>query len=678
VRNLRRSVHTLKGDSAACGFSALSDLAHAVEDVLTPEVAARDAVAFTELVLVAADCFDNLLSAYRNNVTPPSTEAAHKLIEALRNPKPAEPAFAPKFDWSEYERLVIAKGSVAGRQVYNIGLAIDPDCPMRAAAAQLVRNVLQGLGTVLVMRPDESTPVPDVIEAALCTAHPLEVVQRKASIPTVVSNIVAEPLAGSSGLAAVAKPLSAEPVVTQPATAAQPAARVAPAAPPAAPVERPATLSDEPVATAVPAEAVAQPVVDMGVDGEAHRSAAAENVIRVDAGRIDAVLDLVGELIIARSMMQQLLAEIPQNNSLRARTSDALQLQGQILNKLQRSVMKIRMVPVERLFRRLPRIVRDTAKQLGREVTLDVQGENTDLDKSILDALGEPMMHIVRNSVDHGIEPPAERLASGKPAEGTIRLNAYHQGNQVVIEIADDGRGIDLEKLVKKAVDRGIITNDEAQRLTEKEATDLIFHAGLSTASKVTQVSGRGVGMDIVRSVLDRLKGTVSVRTIAGEGTTFKLIMPLTLAIIKALLFRISGRLYAVPLGNVLEIVRAWEKDLHVIDGQEVMRIREEVVPLIHLSRMHTEAYSRPSKWFVIIVTLGDRKAGLVVDHLIGEQELVIKALDESLVSSELVSGASILGDGRVVPILSISNVVEKLGRGFSRRSAETVGMGVR
>jgi two-component system chemotaxis sensor kinase CheA len=286
------------------------------------------------------------------------------------------------------------------------------------------------------------------------------------------------------------------------------------------------------------------------------------------------------------------------------------------------------------------------------------------------------MMHLMRNAVDHGIEPPAERVAAGKPSEGTIHLDAYHQGNQVVIEVSDDGRGIDLQKVVRKAVERGLVTPEQSQRLTENEATALIFHAGLSTAGQVTAVSGRGVGMDIVKSVMDRLKGTISVRSTLGEGTTFRLKVPLTLAIIKALLLRVSGRLYAVPLGNVLEIVRARDSEVHLIDEQEVLQIREEVVPLIRLSSMHGD-YERRAKLFVIVVTLGDRKAGLVVDRLIGEQELVIKALDESFVSSELVSGASILGDGRVVLILSISDVVEKLGRGYGRRAAEAAAAGV-
>jgi two-component system chemotaxis sensor kinase CheA len=333
------------------------------------------------------------------------------------------------------------------------------------------------------------------------------------------------------------------------------------------------------------------------------------------------------------------------------------------------------MVPVEQMFRRLPRVVRDTAKQIGREVNIIIEGEDTDLDKSILDALAEPMMHLLRNAVDHGIEPPLDRAAAGKSPEGTIRLNAYHQGNQVVLEISDDGNGINLPKVVEKAVARGIINADQAARISDNDALDLIFHAGLSTANQVTEISGRGVGMDVVKAVMDRLKGTISVRSIPGEGTTFRLMVPLTLAIIKALLFRVSERLYAVPLGNVLKILRARETEVHFIDGQEVLQIREEIVPLIRLNKMHPGGESKP-KIFVIVVSLGDRKVGLVVDRLIGEQELVIKALDETLVSTELVSGASILGDGRVVLILSISDVVEKFGRGYSRSNIEAEQLG--
>jgi two-component system chemotaxis sensor kinase CheA len=639
VRNLRRSVHTLKGDSAACGYKELSELAHVVEDVLNPEVAARDGDALVEVVLIVADSFDNLLAAFRNDLQPPSTAPIYRLIEALRNPQP-QAAFAPQFNWSEYERLLISNYA-GGLPVYNVALAIDPACPMRAAAVQLVRNVLQGAGTILVMRPDEqATEIPDIIEVSFASQLSLDSIERKGKIPTVVSKVhvvqlQAAPTALQPGIAA---PLGAREENTP--RAAQ-AVREA--------VERPRTREERPVA-------------------------ATENVIRVDTDRVDVVLDLVGELIIAKSMMQDLLTEIGRtlgSGPLRTRSSDILVLQSQILNKLQRAVMKIRMVPVEHMFRRLPRVARDTAKAVGREVNVVIEGGNTDLDKSILDALAEPMMHLLRNAIDHGIERPLERTAAGKPPEGTIRLAAYHQGNQVVIEIADDGAGIDTGRVVEKAIARGLITAEQARRLTENDALDLIFQAGLSTSDEITEISGRGVGMDVVKAVMDRLKGTISVRSIPGQGTTFRLKVPLTLAIIKALLFRVAERLYAVPLGNVLEILRAQESDVHFVDEQEVLQIRDEVVPLIRLSKMHPGG-KRAQKLFVIVASLGDRKCGLVVDRLIGEQELVIKALDETMITSELVSGASILGDGRVVLILSISDVVEKLGRGIYRSTIET------
>jgi len=701
IRNLRRSVHTLKGDSAACGYKELSELAHAVEDVLTAEVAARDGDALVEVVLISSDAFDNLLAAYRNDLQPPSIAPVYQLIDEIRNPHP-ETSFTPQFNWTEYEQLLIAKNSVRGQQVYNIALVIDPGCPMRAAAVQLVRNVLQEVGTILVMRPDENTAeIPEIIEVVLASHHELDWVERKSKIPTVVSKVYVVP-AQSAAVEAVStqevdpEPLSVETAgstqqaTTQEATA-QAAAVQAQASQAATPVVTEHNSAPSPTHSPAhnlqwdkdKARATAhtvRPAAELPKSREERLPAATENVIRVEAERIDVVLDLVGELIIAKSMMQELLTEMNRsfgNSPLRAKTADVLTFQSQILNKLQRAVMKIRMVPVEQMFRRLPRVVRDTAKATGREVNIVIEGENTDLDKSILDALAEPMMHLLRNAVDHGIEPPLDRAAAGKPTEGTIRLNAYHQGNQVVIEISDDGSGIDLPMVVKKAVERGILTTEQAAHLSDNDALDLIFQAGLSTSSQVTEISGRGIGMDVVKAVMDRLKGTISVRSILGEGTTIRLKVPLTLAIIKALLFRVSDRLYAVPLGNVLEILRSRETEVHFIDGQEVLQIREEVVPLIRLSRMHPGG-EKNVKLFIIVVSLGDRKVGLVVDRLIGEQELVIKALDESLVSTELVSGASILGDGRVVLILSISDVVERYGRGFTRNTIETEGLGAR
>jgi two-component system chemotaxis sensor kinase CheA len=392
----------------------------------------------------------------------------------------------------------------------------------------------------------------------------------------------------------------------------------------------------------------------------------AENILRVDAERIDAVMNLVGELIIGKSMLAQSIGDFEKlhpKDPLRARFSDALSFQARVLNDLQNSVMKIRMVPVEQLFRRFPRVVRDISRAVNKEVELVLQGQDTDLDKGILDALAEPLAHLVRNAIDHGLEPAAERIAAGKPEKGQLRLDAYHQGNQVVIEISDDGRGIDRQRVIQKAIERRILSQEEATRMTEQESLNLIFHPGFSTAEQVTSISGRGVGMDVVKSVLDRLKGTIQIDTKPGVGTTFYLKVPLTLAIIKALLFEVAGRLYAIPLGSVVEIARAQESEVHRVDQHEVLRLRDEVLTLVRLRRLMKSPPSEAKKMFVVVVSIADRKFGLVVDRLAGEDELVIKALDDHLVASDFVSGASIMGDGTVVLILNMQAAVSKLGR---------------
>jgi two-component system chemotaxis sensor kinase CheA len=390
-----------------------------------------------------------------------------------------------------------------------------------------------------------------------------------------------------------------------------------------------------------------------------------ESLLRVDAERIDSVLNLVGELIIAKSMLHQAINEFEKRypkDPLKMRFSDAMAFQARIMNDLQKSVMKIRMVPVEHLFRRFPRVVRDVAKSCGKEVNLVVTGQDTDLDKSILDMLAEPLAHLVRNAVDHGIESPAERINDGKPAQGTVTLDAYHQGNEIVIEVTDDGRGIDRDKLIAKAVERGLIKQSDVAVMGEADINDLIFRPGLSTAQQVTSISGRGVGMDVVKTVLEKLKGTVTIRTTAGKGTTFFLKVPLTLAIIKALLFRVGDRLYAVPLASVVEITRTTQDSLHRVDQHDVMQLRNEVLALLHLHRLEKDR-AETGKMFVVVISTGERKFGLVVDHLVGEEELVIKAMDDHLVATDLVSGASILGDGTVVLILNLSSVVAKLGK---------------
>jgi two-component system chemotaxis sensor kinase CheA len=680
IRTIRRTVHTMKGDSAACGFRELSELAHEMEDVLTPELAAHSNGGTAQLVLTAADVFDSMLSAYRANTQAPSGDALRTMIATLKNGVVAEQpsTFEPAFAWSEYERLVIGQ-SGHGKPLFNVGVQIDPACPMRFAAVQLVQNVLKEIGSIVIMHPDSATVDVGEIEAVVASDLSHEAISQKCKVPAVTSAVVVRPY-----IVALESPLEESVWVGAPHAPVAPAEDIlgidntpALAAPvvPAATQQEPASVVSP--AQPAPAASTTQQVVAER-DKQPATAVATENILRVDAGRIDSVLDLVGELIIGKSMLhqavQQFSARFPKD-PLRSKFADMLAFQSQVLNELQRSVMKVRMVPVEQLFRRFPRVIRDLAKKENKDVRLVMNGADTDLDKSILDALAEPMSHLVRNAVDHGIESPEERIAAGKPAQACITLDAYHQGNHIVIEVADDGRGVDPQRVITRAIERGVVTAEEAARMTDSEIVNLIFEPGFSTAEKVTQVSGRGVGLDVVKTVLERLKGSVMVTSESGQGARFLLRVPLTLAIIRALLFRVGTKLYAVPLASVTEIARAYEHEIHRVDGREVLNMRDQVLTLVRLSKMDA-GYQAPAteKMFVVIVTHGDRKFGLIVDRMVGEEELVIKAIDDHLVATELVSGASILGDGTVVLILNLAAVVEKIGRVRAMTATASVG----
>ncbi len=592
-----------------------------------------------------------MIAAYRNGTKMPSTKSLSKKIEELTSAPAAKKVRAKKTkaskasaakntaDWTEYEKLAMTKAQADGQDVLHVVVKIDPHCAMPIAGRQLVHNAVSSMGPVIAVRPDIKSPTATKqVEFVLASVQTAEQISAKCKIPTIVEEVTIEMILPASVAAKPVEPVGG-PLDTP---AAIPAETSAAAEAPTA--EMPAVpVSPEPVAT----------------------PATMENILRVEAGRIDNVLNLVGELIIGKSMLQQALNEFSKRypkELLRGKFADAMAFQARVLNDLQRSVMKIRMVPVDQLFRRFPRMVRDVARQCGREVELAVSGQDTDLDKGILDAIAEPLTHLVRNAVSHGIESPEERRKAGKPAQGVVRLNAHHQGNQVIVEISDDGRGIDVQKIRTKAIELGLTTPEEAARLTENETLDFIFRPGFSTAEQVTEVSGRGVGMDVVQSVLHRLKASISVENRPGHGATFRLKLPLTLAIIKALLFWVEQRLYAIPLNAVLEISRTAESEVHQVDNYEVLQLRNQVLPLLRLGRPAADG-DHKSKLFVLVILVGERKYGLIVDALEGEEELVIKALDDQTFSTDLVSGASILGDGRVVLILNLPAVVEHVAR---------------
>ncbi|HWF40042.1 MAG TPA: chemotaxis protein CheA [Candidatus Acidoferrales bacterium] len=630
LRHVRRAVHTLKGDSAACGFRELSELAHRLEDVLTPEVAGKNTQKIAEVVLAATDSFQQCLAAHRRNEAPPASNSLRELInDLLREHENAEsPPSQAKPEWTEYERLLIEEANRRGERVCQVSVRLTLES--QAIGFELARKALESAGRVIALQPKEfvASATASWVHAALATPVPTEHLKRRCSVPSIVAEVAVEILdvpapasAASHGAAndALQVLLEAEAAATT------------------------RTLPSTPRAIPQPSET---------------------SSLRVEPVRIDSVMNLVGELIIGKSMLQRAVDDFGRRypkDPLRGKFSDALSFQSRVLGELQKSVMKIRMVPVEQLFRRFPRIVRDVARLRNKEIALEVRGQNTDLDKSILDTLAEPVAHLVRNSADHGIESTSARKTAGKPARGMIRLSAYHEGDQVVIEVADDGCGLDKERILQRAIERGIVTPNEAQKLSDSEAQQLIFRAGLSTAEEITEISGRGVGLDVVKSVLENLKGSIEVHSEHGRGTTFRLLVPLTLASIQALLFNVNERLYAVPIASVVEITRVAEGQIHRIEGREVFQLRHQLLTLMRLEQLEPVSRNEHQKrTFVIVIGTGARRFGLAVDKLMGEEELVIKALEDQLVTSPLISGASILGDGTVVLILNVSALVSQ------------------
>jgi two-component system chemotaxis sensor kinase CheA len=672
VRTIRRTVHTLKGDSAASGLRELSELAHHFEDALSLEAAHANGT-LAEICFAAADVFAAMIAAYRDGgPLPPSAELCRR-IDEMTALKPArktrrQPDFARAMvkaggDWSAQEKRDVADAQAAGLLLYDVAVKIDPHCAMPIAARQLILNAALAVGRVLVVRPDANTTAAGKqVELVLASSHTVEQITAKCRIPTIAGEVLVSAIGDAPKVRRTrrATPRKSAPAIGALPLAASPSEASTDSIPPA---EIPAPA---------PGEKSVSPIAPAGEPAprtpEAASLASGENILRVEASRIDNVLNLVGELIIGKSMLQQAVNDLGKRypkEPLRGKFADAMGFQARVLNDLQRSVMKIRMIPVEQLFRRFPRIVRDVARQCGREVDLELSGQETDLDKGILDAIAEPLTHLVRNAISHGIETPEQRRAAGKSPRGIVRLNAFHQGNQVLVEVSDDGRGIDAHKIRARAIALGLIGSEEAARLSEGETLELIFHPGFSTAEVVTEVSGRGVGMDVVQSVLQRLKATIQIETRLGQGTIFRLKLPLTLAIIKALMFWVENRLYAIPLNAVSQIARSTEAEVHQVDNYEVLQLRNQVLPLLRLGRgLSPDADRRLAKLFVLVISVGEKKYGLIVDKLEGEEELVIKALDDQTFVTDLVNGASILGDGKVVLILNLPAVVDHVAKG--------------
>ncbi len=443
-------------------------------------------------------------------------------------------------------------------------------------------------------------------------------------------------------------------------TAIVKAAPAAPAPQAAQPAQAPA-----PQPKAAPKQEAAKPT---------HQATQVEQTIRVDVSRLDSLVNLVGELVLSRNMLSQIAGELEnkfENEYLVEQLLVATNAIGMNTTELQLAIMKTRMIAIGKVFNKFPRVVRDIARDTGKEIELIISGEETELDKQVIESIGDPLLHMIRNSCDHGVETPEVRLAKGKPRMGTVNLSAYHEGNHVVIEIKDDGAGMDPDKLKRKAIEKGVITVDEANNMDDKQAFSLIFKAGFSTAEKITNISGRGVGMDVVRTNIEKLNGIITIDSKINEGSTFYLKLPLTLAIIQALLVEVAGETFAIPLASVVETVRITNEEIHSFEGSEVLKLRDRVLSLIRLDEAFALDELEQDEIYVVVVALAEKQLGFIVDKLIGQEEIVIKSLGDYLGGNPGIAGATITGDGRVRLILDVAGVIE-VAQNMPRRIRNT------
>jgi len=399
-------------------------------------------------------------------------------------------------------------------------------------------------------------------------------------------------------------------------------------------------------------------------EGESKGGGTVEQTIRVDVKRLDHLMNLIGELVLGKNRLIKINDDVEERYEGEAfleELNQVVSIVSLVTTDLQIAVMKTRMLPIGKVFNKFPRMIRDLSRELNKKIELEIAGEDTELDKSIVEEIGDPLVHIIRNSCDHGIETPEIRLAAGKEETGTIHLKAYHEGNHIVIQIIDDGKGLDAEMLKLKSIEKGIITEKEADAMSEKEAFGLIFRPGFSTAAQVTSVSGRGVGMDVVKTNIEKLNGMIDIDSEVGRGTSMKLKIPLTLAIIQALLVGVQEEYYAIPLASVLETVRISKDDIYTVENRSVMRLRDEVLSLVHIGDIFEveRVFDNSEHAYVVVLGLAESKIGLIVDTLIGQEEIVIKSLGEYLKGIEGIAGATIRGDGGVTLIVDVAALMQ-------------------
>ena len=652
INEIFRAAHSLKGMAGTMGYKRMQNLTHNMENVFS-EIRNDKMKVTASLIDTLFQCLD-ALESYLNNIQEASdegTEDNEAIIKLLNEflategnmtteaqpaptaqPEQAAPAAGSAsgnakykdVQLADFEQHAINEAKKKGMNAYGFTVYLDPNCILKAARAFLVFKGIEEVGEVIKSEPSTQ----DIEDEKFDLDFSVFVVSNESydKVLNVIKNVseVKDVVGGEL-----------EEVSTE------------------APVQTSAAPAQNEVSTAKEAQAPAKADEKKSAAAPAKSGKAVANrSVRVDIDKLDTLMNLVSELIIAKNGLVSINNSTSENTaSGRQNFNEQIEYLERVTTSLHESVMNVRMVPIETVVNRFPRMIRDLSKKLDKKMELYMTGEETELDRTVIDEIGDPLMHLLRNSADHGLEHADVRAQRGKPEVGTIFLNAYQDGNNVVIEVGDDGNGIDVENVRKKAIEKGTITPEQAEVMTDKDIIDLLFRPSFSTSEKITDVSGRGVGLDVVKSKIEALGGDVEVKTKLGEGSTFIVRLPLTLAIIQALMVKLGDEQYAISLGSIETLEDITKSDIKYVNSKEVIHLRDKVIPIIRLGKLlDVESSNEDSEnMTVVIVRKGDKRAGIVVDSLIGQMEIVIKSLGSYINVNKMISGATILGIALII-----------------------------
>ncbi len=669
INEIFRAAHSLKGMAGTMGFKRMQHLTHDMENVFQ-EVRSDKIKVDSSMIDLLFKCLD-AIDSYVENIKSTSDEGTDDnevIIKELNDfiakangqtvSKQAEPqekaaedetkdssdasdSALDTIELTNNEKNLIDEAISAGLKIYGMTVTVASDCLLKAARAFLVFKAVEELGQILVYRPSSQDIEDEKFDLSfsfyVASGEGFDKLEHAASNVSEIDKVEGKEIT-EFHLEGEAEQTAQAPEETKKADKEEKEEKT-----PAAKTEssKPKTANNS------QKQAVS------------HKKATTSRTVRVDIEKLDMLMNQVSELIIAKNSLVAMSSSDGENNNNQS-FHEQIEYLERITTNLHESVMKVRMVPIESVTQKYPRMIRDLSRTLNKKMNLVITGEDTELDRTVVDQIGDPLQHLLRNSADHGLESNEVRLERGKPEVGTIFLNAYQEGNNVVIKVGDDGNGIDTEAVKNKAIERGIVTAEQAENLSQKDIINFLFMPSFSMAKQITDISGRGVGLDVVKSGIEQLGGDVSVSTELGKGTTFTVRLPLTLAIIQALMVEIRDEIYAIALGSISNIEDIPVKDIKYVQAKEVIHLRGSVIPIIRLDKMLDiePKEQEPDHLTVVIVQKGDQQAGLVVDNLIGQQEIVIKSLGKYINGNKLISGATILGDGDVALILDVNTLM--------------------